>query len=228
MIDIKNSSRRIQLAMDICRAAHKGQFRKFSGEAYTEHPLRIADMVRTYGEECIIVALLHDVVEDSTFKINDIKAGFSPEISKAVDLLTHKQEDTYDDYIAKIKPNSIARVVKIADLYDNMHDYFIYEKDWKQFKKYVRAMYYLAYDKMDQIIVLKEEIKNDSSKAEAMTLVNYLRENNIFYQFSEYNCSLSRVNNDVTVRYRSFNNFDEMCDFLRGEIIDKVLFKEKE
>lgn len=72
------------------------------------------------SEEEIIVALLHDVIEDSNYELNDLIAmGFSQRVVEAVACLTHNQYLSYDDYIKKISYNELAKKVKIADLKHN-------------------------------------------------------------------------------------------------------------
>ena len=93
-----------------------------------------------------IVALLHDVVEDSHTTIQQLKdAKFSNKIVAAVSLLTKKENQPYDDYISEIKRNPLATKVKLADLKDNMSTSRlkkITEKDKLRIRKY-RAAYKL-------------------------------------------------------------------------------------
>ena len=71
-------------------------------------------------EETTIVALLHDVVEDTDYTIEDLRAmGFSNRILEAIALMTHAPEVPYMDYVAQIKTNPIAKAVKLADLRHN-------------------------------------------------------------------------------------------------------------
>lgn len=107
----------LKLAYSICREAHRGQKDK-GGNDYYLHPLAVSSMVET--EEGKIVALLHDVVEDSDITIEDlISRGFAPEIIDAVRLLTKEKNQEYMDYIESIKSNTLAREVKIADMRHN-------------------------------------------------------------------------------------------------------------
>ena len=97
--------------------AHKNQVDK-SGIPYVYHPFHLAEQMNT--EEETIAALLHDVVEDTHFSIEDIKAeGFADNIVEALSLLTHDESIPYMDYVAKIKHNRIAKAVKLADLRHN-------------------------------------------------------------------------------------------------------------
>ena len=106
-----------KLAMKICFDAHKNQVDK-GGIPYVFHPFHLAEQMDT--EEEICVALLHDVVEDTDYTIEDLKKyGFSKNILEAIALLTHDDEVPYMEYVRKIKKNSIARKVKLADLKHN-------------------------------------------------------------------------------------------------------------
>lgn len=104
-------------ALRICFDAHKDQEDK-SGMPYVFHPFHLAEQMKT--EETTIVALLHDVVEDSDYTLEDLKAfGFSGAVTDAVALMTHADDVKYMDYVRKIKDNPIAKAVKLADLRHN-------------------------------------------------------------------------------------------------------------
>lgn len=106
-----------QEAMKLCFEAHRKQKDK-SGIPYVFHPIHLAEQMET--EETIIVALLHDVVEDSDYTIEDLrKKGFSDAVLEAISLMTHADGVNYMDYVRPIKNNPIARVVKLADLRHN-------------------------------------------------------------------------------------------------------------
>ena len=104
-------------ALELCFEAHKEKKDK-SGLPYVFHPFHLAEQMET--EETIIVALLHDVVEDSDFTLEDLVGmGFSNNVIEAVRLMTHDKSVDYKDYVKAIKKNAIARVVKLADLKHN-------------------------------------------------------------------------------------------------------------
>ena len=104
-------------AMKLCYEAHKGQVDK-SGMPYVFHPFHVAEQMT--DETTTIVALLHDVVEDTDYTLEDIaEEGFGKEILEAVALMTHEDDVPYLDYVAKLKDNPIARAVKLADLAHN-------------------------------------------------------------------------------------------------------------
>ena len=104
-------------AMKLCFKAHKDQVDK-SGMPYVFHPFHVAEQMT--DEVTTIVALLHDVVEDTDYTLEDISAeGFGEDILEAVALMTHEDDVPYLDYVAKLKDNPIARAVKLADLAHN-------------------------------------------------------------------------------------------------------------
>jgi (p)ppGpp synthase/HD superfamily hydrolase len=104
-------------AYEIAYNAHKGQVDK-SGKDYINHPLTVASYCKSEDER--IVALLHDVVEDTNITLEDLSKIFDKKIIDALSLLTHSDDEPYMEYVAKIKENKLARNVKIADLTHNM------------------------------------------------------------------------------------------------------------
>ena len=129
-------------AMEICFEAHKKQVDK-SGIPYVFHPIHLAEQMTT--EETTIVALLHDVVEDSDITFEYLEnEGFDKAVIDAVKLLTHKDKSVkYKDYIEKIKTNPIAKAVKLADLAHNSDITrlnVVTEKDLKRREKYLEAI----------------------------------------------------------------------------------------
>ena len=107
----------LETARIICKSAHAGQVDR-GGADYYLHPFAVAEMCKTEEEK--IVALLHDVVEDTAVTLEDLTGfGFSPEIIEAIDALTHAPNEDYCDYIARVKKNKLAAVVKINDLIHN-------------------------------------------------------------------------------------------------------------
>lgn len=128
-------------AMKLCFEAHKDQTDK-SGIPYVFHPFHLAEQMET--EETTIVALLHDVVEDTNYTLEDLAdMGFGESVIEALSLLTHDDEVEYMDYVRAIKENPIARAVKLADLRHNsdlsrMDE--ITEKVLERRAKYLKAM----------------------------------------------------------------------------------------
>ena len=106
-----------KIALKICFEAHKNQTDK-SGMPYVFHPFHLAEQM--VDEKTTVVALLHDVIEDTEYTIDDLKnMGFSDDILSAIALMTHTDGVPYMEYVAKIKTNSIAKAVKLADLRHN-------------------------------------------------------------------------------------------------------------
>lgn len=104
-------------AMKLCYEAHQGQVDK-SGIPYVFHPIHVAEQMS--DEATTIVALLHDVVEDTDYTLDDLtRMGFDDTVTDALALLTHKKGVPYLEYVAKLKNNPIARAVKLADLRHN-------------------------------------------------------------------------------------------------------------
>lgn len=107
----------IEKALQIAARAHEGQKDK-SGQPYILHPLRV--MMSVKGEDALIVAVLHDVIEDTSITDEDLRqAGFREEIVAAVLCVTHRKDESYADYVVRCKGNEVARRVKLADLEDN-------------------------------------------------------------------------------------------------------------
>ncbi len=104
-------------AMRICFDAHKDQVDK-SGLPYVFHPIHLAEQMQ--DENTTIVALLHDVVEDTDITLENLRQeGFCDDVINAIALMTHGDKVEYLEYVKKIKPNPIARAVKLADLRHN-------------------------------------------------------------------------------------------------------------
>ena len=132
-------------AMIIAYEAHKNQVDK-SGVPYIYHPIHVAEQMDTENE-CII-ALLHDVVEDTNVTFKQLEEVFSKEIIDILKLLTREENIEYDEYIKRIKNNSIACKVKIADLTHNLDKTrldFVTEVDVKRNEKYKKALQILYF-----------------------------------------------------------------------------------
>src|SRR5262245_35993022 len=107
----------IEKALQIAARAHEGQ-RDKQGQPYILHPLRA--MMSVQGEEAQIVAVLHDVIEDTSVTADDLRqAGFSEKLVDAVLCVTHRKDESYADYVVRCKGNETARRAKLADLEDN-------------------------------------------------------------------------------------------------------------
>ena len=128
-------------AMKLCFDAHKNQVDK-SGMPYVFHPFHVAEQMK--DEVTTIVALLHDVVEDTDYTLDDIAAkGFGQDVVDALALMTHDKNVPYLDYVARIRNNPVARAVKLADLAHNSDPTrldVIDEKAKERLDKYQKAI----------------------------------------------------------------------------------------
>ena len=105
-------------AIILAANAHRGQKDKL-GKPYLLHALRV--MLKQEGETAMMAAVLHDVVEDTPVGLGDLRAaGFSDEVCAAVDCLTRREGEPYDEFIRRVARIPIARRIKLADLEDNM------------------------------------------------------------------------------------------------------------
>jgi len=107
----------LEKAIDLAVDAYADQTDK-GNATYIRHPLRVMEAVDTEPER--IVAVLHDVVEDADYSLENIEKEFGEEISDAVDALTRRDDESYMDFIDRSAANQIAKKVKIADIEDNM------------------------------------------------------------------------------------------------------------
>jgi len=104
-------------ALRIAKKAHRGQVDK-GGRAYIHHPRRVAALVKS--DEAKIVAVLHDVCEDTFITLSDLRAkGFSESVVEAIDAITKRKDEDYLTYITRVKENELATFVKIADATHN-------------------------------------------------------------------------------------------------------------
>lgn len=130
----------LEKAIALAVEAHAGQVDKM-GRPYILHPLHL--MLQMETEEEMMTAVLHDVIEDTAVTLEELKGmGFPDTVLAAVALLTHDAATSYDTYIAAIKPNPLARRVKLADLAHNMDIRRLPQlsrRDWRRLKKYYRA-----------------------------------------------------------------------------------------
>ena len=127
-------------AVAIAAIAHHNQVDK-AHAPYILHPIRLMMRGQTIEEQ--IVAVLHDVVEDSDWTLDQLAAeGFPPKIITALDCLTRRPEETYDQFLDRVLTNSLATHVKRYDLEDNMtltRLQHLSEKDLQRLQRYHKA-----------------------------------------------------------------------------------------
>lgn len=101
--------------------AHQGTNR-INGEAYINHPLRVAERLQSNGfnEEVVMVAILHDAVEDSDLTLGDLRRlGFNERVVSGIDSVTKRPGEAYPDAVARASKHPIGRLVKLSDNLDN-------------------------------------------------------------------------------------------------------------
>lgn len=141
----------LSTAIKIATDYHSGQVDK-GGLPYILHPLTVMNNVETIEEK--IVAILHDIIEDTPMTKDMLfKLGISEEIVEAIDVISKKKGQTYDEYLELVRDNELARRVKIADLKHNMDlsrlNREITDKDLNRQEKYKKASIYLGSEEDD-------------------------------------------------------------------------------
>ena len=126
--------------------AHDGQVDKV-GEPYILHPIRVMLSLNTDKER--MTAILHDVVEDTNYTIEDVACiGVPFDVLDAVDAMTRRKGQTYEDYLKEVKENSLALTVKLADIRDNQSPIRLLQLDTDKRQylvaKYKKAVEYLS------------------------------------------------------------------------------------
>lgn len=119
--DVDLTSPMVARAMLLAIKAHEGVVRK-TGEAYINHPLRVAKFLqeRLFNDDVVAVALLHDAVEDSDLTLEDLrKHGFNERVVSGVDAVTKREGEEYTEAVKRAVKHPIGRLVKLSDNIDN-------------------------------------------------------------------------------------------------------------
>lgn len=133
-------------AIEIALKAHQGQTDKY-GAPYIGHIMRVTEFGKTTDEK--IVGALHDTIEDTDLTLHDLrKEGFPENILYAVDCLTRRDNESYDDFTQRVTKSPLATSVKLNDLRDNMDlrriPHLLEAKDVERLNKYLKAYRYLT------------------------------------------------------------------------------------
>ncbi|HEY7346882.1 MAG TPA: hypothetical protein VH599_01090 [Ktedonobacterales bacterium] len=127
-------------ALLLAAQAHRGQVDRV-GQPYILHVLRV--MFRLQSEQEQMLAVLHDLVEDTPYTFDDLRAmGYGEEFLQALDCLTRRSTESYEQFIERASVNPLARRVKLADLEDNMDIRrlpAIDEQDRERLNRYIAA-----------------------------------------------------------------------------------------
>jgi (p)ppGpp synthase/HD superfamily hydrolase len=139
-----NEEQLLEKAIAIAVEAHRGQRDRY-GLPYILHPIRVMCSVGSVIEKT--VAILHDVVEDTDWTFTDLQEeGFSRTVLDALDSVTKREGEAYEEFVKRSANNPVGRKVKLADLEDNMdlrRLRQITEDDKSRLQKYVNAWYFL-------------------------------------------------------------------------------------
>jgi (p)ppGpp synthase/HD superfamily hydrolase len=135
----------LETAIALACELHRGQVDK-AGRSYILHPLRLMLSFESTTEQ--IVAVLHDVVEDTAVTLDRLRdLGFGPDVVAAIDALTRRDGETYEDFIDRVSADPLATRIKLRDLRDNMDVSrlsHLGENDLQRVAKYHRAMLQLT------------------------------------------------------------------------------------
>lgn len=157
MLEWKGGLHLLNKAIEIANDAHAGQVDK-GGEPYILHVLRV--MLSRDNEMERTCAVLHDVVEDTSITLEELKKeGFPEEVITVLDCLTKRDGESYDDFISRVLTNEMACRIKLADLYDNMDLTRIKnptEQDKQRIMKYDKAA-----KRIFEALPLLDEIKDE-------------------------------------------------------------------
>jgi hypothetical protein len=127
-------------AIALATEAHRGQ-REKAGQPYILHVLRV--MFRLDSDMERVVGVLHDVVEDTGRSFDDLRRlGYSEEVLAALECVTKRESESYEQFVERAGSNPVARRVKLADLEDNMDLRrlpAVGEKDLERLGRYVTA-----------------------------------------------------------------------------------------
>lgn len=117
----EQNSPRIDKAIEMAKEAHEGQFRK-TGEPYIVHPLAVKKILEEWGmdEDTIIAGILHDTVEDTNLRLDDIKREFGESVAFLVDGVTKLSTARngmrdIDTYLPATKDNFLRLMIALGD-----------------------------------------------------------------------------------------------------------------
>lgn len=110
-------------AIQMATEAHHGQYRKYTGEPYVIHPLRVMLSLADKSITVQIAAVLHDTVEDTALTLTGIRREFGAEVARLVDALSRRDGETYAEFITRIRLAGLDAIeIKLGDVEDNMRN----------------------------------------------------------------------------------------------------------
>ena len=133
----------LKKAIIIATQAHKGPVDK-AGKDYIQHPLFVSTLCKNKKEK--IVAVLHDVVEDTNITLKYLSQYFTKDIIEAIRCISKEKNYKLDEYLYRVKNNKLARIIKISDLTHNMELSrltHVTKEDILRVEKYKKCLKYL-------------------------------------------------------------------------------------
>lgn len=133
------------MALSIACDKHSGQIDK-ANKPYIYHIVQVGKNISKKEDKYLAVAYLHDVLEDTNLTKENLLEKFPVEVVEAVQAITKKDNEPYNEYLERVKNNPIALIVKISDLTHNIdlsRLKKISSSDLKRVEKYRKAMEYL-------------------------------------------------------------------------------------
>ena len=139
-----NEAEMLQKAYSVARVYHGDQM--YGDMPYLYHLLQVRDSVAGFGLNHQIVAMLHDVLEDTAYTETDLRMTFGQDVVDAVVAMTKLKGEYIVDYLARVMANDIAHVVKIHDTMCNLQE-SVKTKQWRRVTKYCKQLEILVEDK---------------------------------------------------------------------------------
>jgi (p)ppGpp synthase/HD superfamily hydrolase len=135
----------LNLARNLAWKFHAGQM--YGNEPYTVHLTEVADSVEagTTDERLVLVAYLHDILEDTACTAETLSALFEDNVVSAVVAITRSKDESKADYLLRVKANPMARMVKLHDSFCNLRASLM-RFDAKRVKKYTEQIAFLVSD----------------------------------------------------------------------------------
>ena len=146
----------LQRAIELAVQAHAGQ-EDLPGEPYITHPMRVMLSLADQGDHAVrMVGILHDAVERGSITFDDLKReGFAVDVIRGIELMTHDDATSYEDYVVALARHPLARRVKLADLKDNADLRHVdmrpakFKKDRMRATRYILSYRFLT-DELDE------------------------------------------------------------------------------
>lgn len=138
----------LESAIRLAAKVHKGQVDRFN-KPYILHVMRV--MMRGHDFEEQVLGALHDVLERSTLTITDLqKKEFPPRVLKAMDHITRRKDEDYEQYIERVMQDGLAMRVKVHDLADKMDLLHVDELSMADLKRYNKQL--AAYHRLKKLV----------------------------------------------------------------------------